>query len=139
MAQNGDSYTVRLKEPHLMWGTKRYTNSRKRIYGEGYLPIPAPYARKYNIFNSNHSKTGIGYNEFYTSSADNFFTGILKSSGCSEAGKIYAKNLHGSGDLKALGSWFEQVNADVGDYVEVKWTSPTNILLTHIPNNSNYD
>ena len=137
MAQKGNSYTIQLKQTHLNWGVLRYTSSRGIVYGEGYIPIPAVYARQYNLYNSNYRTTGLGYNQFNASSSDDLFNGRLKTSGCKEAGDIYAKNLHGSGNLKALGSWFSQINAAAGDFIEVRWTSPTDIMLTHTPNTNN--
>ena len=117
MAKAGDSFRIVLGETHLGWGDYRNTNSRHIIYGEGYIPIPAVYAKQYTLYNSNFTTTGLGYNEFNASSSDGFFNGLLKSSGCSNAGDIYAKNLHGSGNLKALGSWFSQINAVPGDLI----------------------
>lgn len=40
MANIGDNFITTLKDAHLRWGTHRYTNSRTRIYGEGYLQVP---------------------------------------------------------------------------------------------------
>lgn len=133
MACSGDKYIVKLSETHLMWGTYRYTSSRDRIYGEGYIKIPLGEAKRIGMYNSNNSKTGLGYNEFRFKTSDGFLEGILKSSGCSQAGNCYAKNLHVSGNLKGLGKWFAHVNAIPGDLVEVKFLSPIDILLTHLP------
>ena len=130
MAVAGNSYIVTLKRTHLDWGRHRYTNSRGSVYGEGYIPIPSHIARSFRLYNSNASYTGLGHNEFNCESSDGLFKGILKSSGCSQSGDIYAKNLHGSGNLKALGSWFANVNAQVDDRVEVKWISPVDIMIT---------
>lgn len=133
MACAGDSYIVLLKETHLMWGTYRNTYSRDRIYGEGYIKIPAIEAKRIGMYNSNNFKVGIGFNEFFFKTSDGFLSGILKSTGCSQAGDIYAKNLHVSGDLKGLGQWFAHVNAIPGDRVEVRFLSPIDIVLTHLP------
>lgn len=132
MAKYGDEFTITLSETHLGWGTYRYTMSRKRIYGEGYIPIPSGCAQSFQLFNSNNNKIGLGYNEFNCRSSDGFYQGIVKTSGCSKAKDIYAKNLHGSGDLKALGRWFEHLHAQPGDKVTVKWTSPTDIIISLI-------
>lgn len=129
MANPGDSYILTLKQTHLEWGSLRYTSSRNIIYGEGYLPIPAHIARRFNIYNSNNTCTGLGFNEFNCISQDGLFNGILKSGGCSHKGDIYAKNLHGSGNLRALGHWFAQIHAQVGDQIEVRWTSPQDIII----------
>lgn len=131
MANSGDTYTIILNSAHLEWGTHRHTSSRKQIYGEGYIPIPAQYARLYNVYNSNHSQTGLGFNEFNCTSTDGYFNNIVKTAGCSSKGSIHAKNLEGSGNLKALGDWFHHVNAKVGDSVEVTWISPMDIKIRH--------
>ncbi len=123
MAKAGDSYTIKLKKTHLEWGTHRYTNSRDRIYGEGYIPIPAWAARSYSLLNAN----GTNYNDIYgqnlfkCSSADGLFSGVLKSQGASEAGSPYAKQFSGNGNLQALGYWFSQVGAQIGDQIRVTW------------------
>lgn len=124
------TYNVILKETHLSWGDHRYTDSREIVYGEGYLPIPASFAKNNNIFNKNNVNTGIGFNEFYFSTSDKFITnGILKSSGCAKAGDIYAKNLHVSGNLKGLGEWFSHISAQPGDEIIVNFISQTQVLL----------
>ena len=136
MATTDDSYTVTLNEAHLGWGTHRYTNSRERIYGEGYLPIYSHYAREYEIFNSLACEGRIdtlGINIFNAHSTDGYFEGILKAGGNSHRGDIYAKNFHGCGDLRALGNWFRQVHAEPGDNVRITWTSPNEIILEFIP------
>lgn len=129
MAIAGDSFVVTLGNTHVGWGTRRYTGSRDRIQGECYIPIPASNARSFHIYNSNYGSTGLGYNEFFATSVDGYFSGRLKASGCSKAGDIYAKNLHGSGDLKALAGWFNHVGMQTGDRVRVNWVSPTEITL----------
>ena len=129
MAVAGNSYTIVLKRPHLQWGVVRYTGSRVTVYGEGYIPIPANISRRFNLYNSNSSSTGLGYNIFNCTSADGFFSGQLKSGGCSASGSIYAKQFHGYGNLRALGSWFAHLGAVAGDQVEVRWTSATDIVI----------
>lgn len=133
MAIAGNSYTITLKQTHLEWGSHRYTNSRQTIYGEGYIPIPAHVSRNFNIYNGNAPTIGLGFNIFNCTSSDGFFHGLLKSGGCSAKGNIYAKQFHGDGDLRALGDWFHHCNAQIDDTVEVRWISPTNIVITHIP------
>lgn len=132
MPNKGDTFTVILKSVHLGWGTKRYTGSRDSIAGEGYIPIPSEFARNHDVYNSNYGQTGIGVNEFNAKSIDGYFTGVLKTSGGSRAGDIHAKNLHGSGDLKALGRWFYQVNMQPGDQVRVEWISSTSLTLEKV-------
>lgn len=131
MAQKGNSYTIVLKQPHLEWGVHRYTNSRGTVYGEGYIPIPAAYARAFNLLNQNGTNYSdvLGENLFNCVSADGLLAGILRAQGNSGAGDIYAKQFSGDGDLKALGDWFYAVGANVGDRIEVRWTSPTDIVI----------
>lgn len=130
MAKTGDSYRVRLKEPHLNWGEYRNATNRESIEGEGYIPIPRGKAEEFNIYNSNNSKTGLGYNEFYASSDDGFLDDVvLLAQGCSEKGDVYAKQFSIEGDLKKIGSWYKQVGATTANSVEVTWLDSQNILL----------
>lgn len=134
MPQQGDSFISNpLSQTHLGWGTLRYTDSRTPIDGECYIPIPAKDARRIGIYNSNNNGNGLGLNEFNCASSDGFFTGKLKSAGCARRDDIYAKNFHGSGDLKALTPWFRHCNVQVGDCIQVLWTSSTDIVITHVP------
>lgn len=128
----GNFYIVKLKKAHLEWGTHRYTGSRGLVYGEGYIHLPKDYAELFKVYNSNYSITGLGYNIFNCVSADGFFSGEVKAAGCRKAGEIYAKQFEGHGNLKALGQWYAYCNAQVGDHVEVKWTSPYNIVIRYI-------
>lgn len=133
MAVAGDSYTITLNQAHLDWGRHRYTNSRGMVYGEGYIPISAPNARSFDIYNCKHNPNRadlLSVNIFNCTSSDGFFTGVLKAAG-NQADGVHAKQFEGNGDLKALGSWYAHVNAQVGDHVEVTWTSPTDIVIRH--------
>ncbi|MBU3187684.1 hypothetical protein KPL45_23085 [Clostridium estertheticum] len=107
------------------------------VYGEGYIPIFAPDSYSFNIHNSNFipnykpNKIDIlGVNIFNCTSYDGFFTGVLKAAG-NQSDDIYAKQLQGNGDLKTLGAWYAHINAQVGEHVEVTWTSPTDIVIRH--------
>lgn len=131
MAKAGDSFTIVLKQTHLEWGSYRYTHSRDVIYGEGYIPIPSKFAYEYKIYNSNFEKTGLGYNIFNCKSEDGYFKGQIKAGGCSKKGEIYAKQFHGLKNLKALGDWFGYCDAKVGDIIEVKWISNTDVIIKH--------
>lgn len=129
MPKTGDSFIVTLKPSHLGWGRYRHTNTRPIINGEGYLPIPAKYARAMNITNSN----GIGNTLYNCNSADGQLKDVtLLAQGASRAGYKHAKNFAGKGNLKLLGTWFASIGAQVGDRVEIKFTSPTDILLTKL-------
>ncbi|WP_097028591.1 hypothetical protein [Clostridium peptidivorans] len=125
MPQAGDSYTVVLKEAHLNWGTHRYTYTRDRIYGEAYIQIPLGVARSIGILR------GAVFN---CTSTDGQFNHPLRAAGCCTAGAIHAKQFQGDGDLKVLGTWLHgYCGANVGDRIEVTWTSPNDIVLRYIP------
>ena len=134
MAKAGDKFIVELKETHLGWGTYRYTNSRDIISGEGYIPIPSQYAKLYQLYNSN--KTNgldiLGENIFNFVTDDGFLSGQLKSQGCNDGGAVFAKQFSVNDDLKALGTWYAYVNMQVGDKVEVQFTTPTDIIIRKI-------
>ncbi|MBP1889102.1 hypothetical protein J2Z53_000681 [Clostridium moniliforme] len=130
MANTGDTYTVNLQQSHLGWGNYRHSNTRSIINGEGYIPLPIRFAREFNIFNSNNTTTGLGYNLFHASSADNFLNNVtLLAQGSSSSGDIYAKQFSVQGNLQLIGSWYEYQNATTDNSVRVTWTSPTDILL----------
>lgn len=130
MANSGDSYIVEVKQAHLEWGEHRYTNSRGIVYGEGYIAIPAEYAYKYDLLNNNGTgkKDILGKNLFRCESADGLFRGVLRAQG-DQANAEYAKQLAGDKYLKAVGSWYSQIDAKVGDLVKVTWLSPTDIVI----------
>lgn len=135
MANIGFSYTVKLSQSHLAWGTYRYTGSRATIYGEGYIPIPASVAHSQNIFNSNgtNGQDILGQNIFICSSIDGYLKNVtMKAQGCTQAGSIYAKQFSANGNLKVLGQWYYHMNCQVGDSVRVTWTSPNQILIEKI-------
>ncbi|WP_219904961.1 hypothetical protein [Arcticibacter pallidicorallinus] len=129
MPKAGDSFIAILKRPHVGWGTHRHTGTRKLINGEGYLHIPAYIARKFDITNIH----GIGNRDYTCNSADGYLknSALIASGGTDRLSK-YAKNLQGKGDLKILGGWFNHINAQVGDRIEVKFVTPTEILLSKI-------
>jgi len=123
MANKG-SYVISLKKAHLEWGTHRYTGSRGDVYGEGYIPIPAEYAQSLKLYNSNKTagRDVIGENIFHCVSVDGLFNGEVKAQGCSCEGDPYAKQFSGNNDLKAIGSWYASINAQVGDKIRVTVT-----------------
>ena len=127
------SYEITLKRTHLEWGSYRYTNSRGVVYGEGYIPIPANVAYSNNIFNQNGTdgKDIFGENLFYCSSADGLYQGVVRAQG-NQDNPRYAKQFSGDKDLKAIGNWFYQIGASVGDKIRVTWTSPTELVIEKI-------
>ena len=130
MPKAGDSFIVTLTNSQLDWGNYRNPTNRDYVEGEGYIAIPRQYARSYGIFNSKHSITGLGYNEFIASSSDGFINNeILLAQGNMEAGDPYAKNFAIKGDLKRIGAWFAYAGASVGSQVRVIFTSQTDVLL----------
>lgn len=131
MANTGDTFTVELNRAQLKWGMFRFTGSRGLRYGEGYLKIPLHIARTFRLFNNNHTCGNdiIGENIFHATSADGLFNGLLRSEGCSTGGEPYAKQFAGDKNLMALGYWYSQINAQVGDRIRVTFTSPTDIVI----------
>lgn len=125
----GDQFTISLKQAHLEWGTHRHTNTRGNVYGEGYIHIPSKYARNYNITNSNHPTAN---NLYSCSSTDGGLNQVqLKACGCVKRKGINAKQFQGNGNLQVIGQWYAQVNAKIGDEIQVVFTSPTSLTLTH--------
>lgn len=130
MAQAGNTYTTVLTESNLAWGIYREPTNRNPVCGEAYFSLPRKVAVQFDIYNSNASKTGFGYNRFYVTSKDHFLNHeILLAQGCCEAGDIYAKQFSIEGDLKRLGQWFNYRKAQPGDQLEVIWVSPTEIEI----------
>lgn len=131
MANTGDTYTITLYKSHLKWGEHRYTGSRGVVYGEGYIPIPKKYAKDYNLLNKNGTNKAdiLGVNLFNCKSKDGLFEGVLRAQGCSKAGDPYAKQFSGNKNLKALGDWYYNIGADIGDQVKVTFSSPTDIII----------
>lgn len=134
MAKKGDCFEITLNESHYDWGEHRYTGSRTKRPGEGYIPIPAACAREYKLYNGNKtaSKDVLGENIFNCRSTDGKFCGVIKSQGCGEEGDIYAKQFAGNNDLRAIGTWYKEAGASIGDRVKVEFVSPTDIEITLI-------
>lgn len=129
MPTTGQHFRTTLKQAHLEWGSHRHTNTRGIRYGEGYLQIPASDAYNCEITNDKEPVRSQVYN---FSTSDGIITnGRLKASG-NQAQEKYAKQFHGDGNLQLLGDWFYEINAQVGDEIEIKFISPTDILLTKI-------
>jgi len=132
MAKKGDSYIFIVKETYIDWGDNpRKTNTREKIPGEVYFPIPADKAREFNVYNKTKTGAIIEYN---VSTSDGFeINGKVKATGVNSGGTgEYAKNLAGSGNLKLLAPWITNMKIKTGDKIKVEWTSPTDILLTKI-------
>ena len=132
MANTGDNYTITLDEAHLDWGIHRNTNSRRRVEGEAYLPIPIPLSKRFDVVNSNGTG-GLdirGRNIFRFSTKDGFLTGTLKAQGSSKAKEIYAKQFSVRSDLQTLGTWYDHIDAEPGTQIHVEWISPEEIRLT---------
>ena len=129
MPKTGDYFITTLKRAHLEWGSYRHTDSREIVYGEGYLQIPRSIAINLKIYNNNSSAnaTYAAYsNDGFLNKAD------LLAAGSMVAGDEYAKQFQGSGNLKLLGSWYQHINAQIGDKIKVEFLSPTEILLTKL-------
>lgn len=129
MPKAGDKFVTTLKRAHLEWGSHRHTNSRGIRYGEGYLQIPASIARSLFITNNNRGTSAI----YLTNTSDGYLQDVkLLAAGCSIKGDIYAKQFQGKGKLTILGDWFNHLDLVAGDQIEIKFVSPTEILLTKI-------
>jgi len=129
MPQAGDSYVVQLKRAHLEWGSHRHKFSRPGvIYGEGYIKIPATFAYDYDIYNNNNPYCANTY--YDCTSYDGHYSGVLLAQG-NQKDRIYAKQFSEFDNLKAIGHWYYQVGADVGDYVKVVFTSPSDVVIEH--------
>lgn len=127
MPMNGDYYDVTLKKSHLEWGEHRHSQTRGRMEGEAYLPIPRGAALRFNYFNNNMEDSNSIY---YCNSKDGFLENeLLKAAGSSKKGDIYAKQFQGNGNLRLLGDWYRDVKAKEGDRVRVYWISSNEIML----------
>lgn len=133
MPNTGDYYEVTLKKTHINWGQHRYTYTRERIYGETFIPIPLKIARALGIYNSNKEKRdilGVNLFEYKTYINDTVHSeGTVKAQGCNKKGAIHAKNLSGYMNLKELSPWIDNANIQVGDRIQVYFSSPTSIEL----------
>ena len=134
MANKGNKFIVVLTESQLGWGEKRYTSSRNYRKGEAYLARPRRIAQELELYNSNYKegKDILGINIFNCTSSDGKFICQFKSQGSKSAGDKYAKQFSVNDDLRALGNWYSEINARVGDQIEVYFTSPCDICLTYL-------
>lgn len=131
MPRAGDSYIVELKDAHLKWGEyhpSRHSHTRGTVYGEGYIKIPSRAAYSFEIFNSNNP---FGANVHYTcTSYDGYYNGRLLAQG-NQAEASYAKQFSEDGNLKGIGDWYDHVSAQAGDFVKVKFNSPTDMIIEY--------
>ncbi|MFZ2284154.1 MAG: hypothetical protein WAV86_09780 [Lutibacter sp.] len=129
MPNTGDLFITTLLQAHLEWGEHRHTNSRGIIIGEGYLQIPADVAYEYEITNNNSI---IRSAEYDFSTSDGYITGEKLLAAGNQHIPEFAKQFQGSGNLKLLGNWFNHIDAHIGDQIEIRFISPTEILLTRL-------
>ena len=129
MPKTGDSFKTTLLQAHLECGSLRHTNSRGIIYGEGYLQIPSDIAYDLEITNT---KSNIRSAEYDFSTSDGFISNSKLLASGNQNREEFAKQFHGSGDLKLLGDWYHHINAQIGDQVQIDFISPTEILLTKL-------
>lgn len=129
MPQAGDSFITTLKQPHLQWGEFRHTNSRGIRIGEGYLQIPSVHAYNFNITNKS---SNIGSAEYDFSTSDEFITNSRLLASGNQYQSEFAKQFHGLKNLELLGDWFAHIDAQIGDQIEIKFITPTEILLTKL-------
>ena len=134
MPNAGDSYTVKIKEAHIMWGQyhpSRHSHTRREIYGEGYIKIPARVSYDLNIFNKSNP-FGISA-RYHCTSYDSYYEGWLLAQG-NQSNPIYAKQFAEEGNLKGIGDWYDYVGANVGDYIKVFFISPNRMIIEHSMN-----
>lgn len=130
MAQRGDKFTYELKGAYSDWGRVRNTATREPIADEGYIPISADVAYALNIKNRHgtNEQDIWGKNLFRCVSADGHFQGTLLAQG-NQHDRNYAKQFSVIDDLKALGRWYQAVDAHVGDQILVRWISDTDVVI----------
>jgi hypothetical protein len=127
MPNTGDNFITVLQQAHLEWGSHRHTSSRGIVYGEGYLQIPADFAYDFEITNN---KSSVRSAEYDFSTSDGFIVNSKLLASGNQNRKEFAKQFHGSGDLKLLGDWFNYINAEIDTEIEIMFISPSEILLT---------
>lgn len=129
MPRTGKWFITHLQTAHLEWGSHRHTNTRGIVYGEGYLQIPAEIAYKFKIKN----RSSCAQNAEYTfSTADGFITNEKLLASGNQDQKEFAKQFHGSGNLKLIGDWFNNINARSGDRIKIEFISSSEILLSKL-------
>lgn len=129
MPNTGDSFITTLLQAHLEWGEHRHTNSRGIVIGEGYLQIPAEFAYQFDITNNSFLARSAEYD---FSTADHFLIGEKLLASGNQHRSEFAKQFQGSNNLKLLGNWYNHIDAQIGDQIEIRFISPTEILLTRI-------
>lgn len=130
MAKKGDQFKIKLKKAHLGWGDYRHTDTREPIEGEAYIPIPAPKAREFNLYNGNGvSEDLFGANLFNCISEDGTYSGVLRAQGGSKEGAVHAKQFSEDGNLKGIGEWYNAIGAQEGDEIEVVWDNETYVRI----------
>ena len=68
---------------------------------------------------------------FYCISKDGLFESRLRAQG-SQSDGFHAKQLAGDKNLKALGTWFSQIDAQEGDKIRVTWIDSQTIQIEHL-------
>ena len=129
MPKTGDLFITTLQKAHLEWWEHRHTNSRGIVIGEGYLQIPAEVAYEFEITNN---LSAANQAEYDFSTSDDFIVNEKLLAAGNQHKPEYAKQFQGSGNLKLLGNWFNHIDAHIGNQIEIKFISPTEILLTSL-------
>ena len=129
MPKTGDLFITTLLQAHLEWGEHRHTNSRGIVIGEGYLQIPSDVAYDFDITNNSCTVRSAEYD---CRTSDGYLTNEKILAAGNQHRAEYAKQFQGSGNLKILGDWYNHINANIGDQIEIRFTSPTEILLTKL-------
>lgn len=120
----GDRFQVRLKPAHLKWGTLGTSRKYNQRSGyEAYVQIPLAYARAFKIYSGTI---------FNGTTSDGFFSSQVRASGSAGENLEYAKQFHGSGNLKLFGYWFQHINAKPGDIVLVEFITSRDVVFTKL-------
>ena len=104
MPKTNDQYTVSLKPSHLDWGRHRYTHTRNRIAGEGYVPIPKRCATGYGI------NIGTCYTATFADGFPSFTTGRMINGALGDrkiivvTSQVGSSHLHRRGGMAAGGT-----------------------------------
>ena len=119
------SYSTRVKPSHIDWGEFRNPTNREPIPGESYVKIPSDIAKKY----------GIERGDVFIATFKNGFPSMkIKAAGNGpyENGIQYAKQFEGigAGACKAFTPWYQSCDAEVGDYVEVEFKLPNEVVFS---------
>jgi hypothetical protein len=129
MPRAGDRFITHTYQKWGQYDPKRISHSRNEIPNETYLVVPADIARQFDIYMSNMAGANTEYDAY---DQNKRFICTLKAQGNSKGGQIYAKNISGSGNLKALSEWINSYDITDNDRIEIVFLSSTELMLIKI-------